>query len=231
MFIDVPTNLTPDDILWEGDLERLDETFRGDAGLARTALGKIKWWSAAEALTSQTGQPWNKPVGNRDYTLVRLSCTLYPPKHKRDHYQEVKLFVSLKAIEGRGDVTAYSLFPGRITSTREGKFSVKLTPQLKFVDAIDAKLGETGVEIPYPYALPIVQAYGQGQKQVEWRFIHQSDHPLIGDLTTFLVVDTPADSNGFWLSSELQAVLETRIGFVSLGTSEVPPQKVVRSIR
>ena len=54
MHIDVPINLTHDDILWEGSLERQDQTFRGKGEIARVALGKIKWWPAADALTSQT---------------------------------------------------------------------------------------------------------------------------------------------------------------------------------
>ena len=110
-------------------------------------------------------QAWNKPIGNRDYTLVRLSSTLYSLKQKHAHYQDVKLIASMVPLNRQGDVTAYTLYPDRITSTRQGKVSVKLTPQLKFVEAIDAKLGEAGVEIDYPYALPVVQAYGQGQSQ------------------------------------------------------------------
>ena len=231
MNIDVPTHLEPEEILWEGELEQLGETFRGGEGTARIALGKIRWWRAADAPTGQTGEVWNKPVGNRDYTLVRLSCTLYPPPQKNDRYQEVRLHAAMTPLRGRGDITAYTLFPERITSVREGTFSLKLTPQLKFVNAIDAKLGEAGVDIPYPYALPVVQAFGQGQRQVEWRFTHQADHPLIGDLTTFLVADAPAGSNGFWLQLRLGAEVQTRLGPIMLGTSQIPAQKVGQAIR
>lgn len=230
MIIDVPTHLEPEEILWEGELEQLGETFRGGEGDARIALGKLKWWRAADALTGQTGEVWNKPVGNRDYTLVRLSCTLYPPRQSSDRYQEVRLHAGMRPMTGRADITAYALFPERITSVREGKLSMKLTPQLKFVDAIDARLGEAGVEISYPYALPVMQAYGQGQSRVEWRFFHQTDHPLIGDLTTFLVADAPAGSNGFWLDLQLSATLQSRFGPIPLGTANIPSQRVGQAI-
>jgi hypothetical protein len=233
MKIQTPATLTSDQIAWEGELVPPEEVTLGTKGTrpaARAALGKPVWWPAAAAVAGETGNTWTPPAGDRRYTLIRLSCTLYPPRHRRTHYQEAHLRVRLKSVDGNGRVVAHDLYPDKITTPAQGKYSIKLSPALKFVKAIDLSLGELGAEIAYERALPVAQSYGQGGNTPEWRFTHQPAHPLQGDISVYLVSDAPADVDA-WLELDLVATLSTTYGPLTVASPDPVTAHIAQTTR
>ena len=103
-------------VAWEGALEPLGETYRA-ALSARVTLGEPVWWSAAEALKSQTGKEWAPPAGGRVYTLVQLTCSLHEPTAARTRYRRATLAATLSPQYGSGRVFGSKIAPGGISKT------------------------------------------------------------------------------------------------------------------
>jgi hypothetical protein len=217
-----PEQLTPEEILWEGDLaptgdESIFKSADPDA-VARVAIGRPVSWDAAAAVEGETGKTWTAPANDRRYTLLRLACTLYPPTAKRTTYRSATLIAYLRPRNGSTQVVAHDLYPQRVTQVNTGKAKVGLTPELKFSEAFSLKAGELGAEIEFQRAIPVVQSYGLGQSQPQWQFQTHAAHPLLGDQFVYLVADAAASAGGLRLTVELVATLETKWGMILLRT-------------
>ncbi|HLF25839.1 MAG TPA: hypothetical protein VJG32_05845 [Anaerolineae bacterium] len=106
--------VTPNEIervAWEGYLQPLGQTYRTAAPLPKVTLGEPEWWPAADALESQLGKKWTPPAADRNYTLVRLACTLHPPNDKSVQYAEATFTAYLRPRQGGGSVIAHELHP------------------------------------------------------------------------------------------------------------------------
>ncbi len=156
MRIETPTTI--ERAAWDGELvpRGVNQTFRGAAEPVRATIGEPVWWSAAQAMESETGKKWTPPADSRWYTLVQISCTLHKPTDPHTHFTEATLTVYLLPRQGAGEVRAQVLFPIRETADDTGKKTVKLTPELKFADVISFKPGELGAEIDYHKAFPVI---------------------------------------------------------------------------
>ena len=218
MRILTPTEL--ERVAWEGELESLAETFKGTASKARVAIGEPVWWPASRAMESQTGKKWSPPAGDRRYTLLRLACTLYPASEPRTAFAEATFTAYLSPRYGSQKVLAHDLYPQRLSAESKGKFIVGLKPELKFAQAIDAKLIELGTEIEYVQAFPVIQGYGLGESTPYWQFEHHAANPLLGCQSVYVVLSAPHDACGVRVSVELIAKLETRWGPVHLALPE-----------
>jgi len=218
MHIVTPTEL--ERVAWEGELEPLAETFKGHSSKARVAIGEPVWWPAEQAMESQTGKKWSPPAGDRRYTLLRLACTLYPSNEARTTFAEATFTAYLSPRYGSQKVLAHDLYPQRLTAESKGKFTVGLKPELKFAQAIDAKLIELGAEIEYVQAFPVIQGYGLGESRPYWQFEHHAANPLLGCQSVYVVLSAPQDAGGVRVSVELIAKLETRFGPVHLALPE-----------
>jgi hypothetical protein len=218
-------------VAWEGELEPLAETFKGPGGKARVAIGEPVWWPASRAMESQTGKKWSPPAGDRRYTLVRLACTLYPASEPRTHFAQATLTAFLRPGHGSQPVLAHDLYPQRLTAESKGKFTVGLKPELKFAQAIDAKLIELGAEIEYVQAFPVIQGYGLGESRPYWQFARHAANPLLGCQSVYVVLSAPQDAGGVRVSVELIAKLETRWGPVHLALPEDAKANLSRAVQ
>lgn len=216
--------VTPRDIeevAWEGYLEPSGEVYRKGVTLPRVTLGEPAWWPAEEALQAETGTAWQPPAGDRRYALLRLACTLHPPREAGDHYTAATLSAYLRPAGGAaGAVVAHDLYPRRLTAERIGTFSVTLGPDLQFGSAVKFGLGEVGAEIEYRQAFPVIQGYGLGESAPYWQFARHAAHPLLGCQSVLAVLAAPGDAGGVRLSVELVVTLETRYGPFRLGLPE-----------
>jgi len=210
------TPTTIEHIAWEGALEPIAGTFAGTDTPPRVAIGELVWWTAGQAMANETGKAWTPPADDRMYLLVRLACNLYPPSGARAQYTEAALTVHLQSRQGNGKAVAHDLFPQRLTVDQAGKFTVALTPELKFAEAFEAKVLEVGAEIEYHKAFPVIQGYGLGAANAEWRFTHHSAHPLLGCQSVYILVASPREAGGVRLNIELTATVESRFGPIRL---------------
>jgi hypothetical protein len=217
-------------VAWEGYLEPLGETYRSGTSLPRATLGEPVWWPAEQAMEGETGKKWSPPAGERDYTLVRLACTLHPPDEPRARYVEASLTAYLRPRYGAGRVVAHDLYPQRLGVENKGKFSVGLGPDLKFAGALEASLFEVGAEIEYLKVFPVIQGFGLGETSPYWAFAHHAAHPLLGCQCVYLVLAAPEDAGGARLGVELVATLETRYGPLRVGLPEEARAHVSRTI-
>ncbi len=222
MRIITPTEIKSEHIAWEGSLEPLAESFSVRTARPRVTLGQPVWWSAEQAMQSETGKQWTPPAGNRRYTLVRLACTLHPPSNPQAsfRYTEARLNTYLRPHYGAGSVIAHDLYPQRLSADQKKKYSVGLGPDLKFAQLFEASLFEVGAEIEVNHAFPVVQGYGLGESAPYWQFAHHQARPLLGCQSVYVVLDAPGDAEGARLSVTLNASLETRFGPVRLGLPE-----------
>jgi hypothetical protein len=241
MRIITPTEIDADQVAWEGALEPLDESLGPDPlarGLLKGAprrphvtLGEPAWWSAEEAMESETGKPWAPPASDRLYTLVRLVCTLHPPEDQRSRYSEAELSAYLRPRSaGAGTVVAHDLYPQRLTVEQKGTFKIGLKPDLKFAGVLDISPLHVGAEIEFPQVFPVVQGYGLGESRPYWQFVHHSGHPLLGCQSVYAVVDAPGEAGGVRLTVELVATLETHFGPIRMGLPEEARVSVSRTI-
>lgn len=210
MFITTPTTI--EKVAWEGVLEPLGGALRSADVPPRVTIGEPVWWTAAQALASETGKTWTPPSDGRDYVLTRLACNLYPPSNERIRYTEMVMTAYLRPRQGGGKVFAHDLFPQKLNADDAGKFTFKLTPQLKFAEAIDVKLLEVGAEIEYHRAFPVIRGIGLGESRAEWTFQHHATHPLAGCQSVYLLFAAPQDADGVRLTIELLATMENRLG-------------------
>ena len=226
--------ITPDEIeqvAWEGALEPLGAAFKEAAPTPRVTLGEPVCWPAEQAMEGETGKKWTPPAGDTRYTLVRLACTLHPPDGPRTRYTEATLTADLRPRQGERLIVAHDLYPQRLTAETKGTYTVKLGPDLKFADVVEAKLLEVGAEIEYRKVFPVVQGYGLGERRPYWRFAHHAASPLVGCQSVYLVVAAPRDAGDVQLGIELVATLETRYGPIRVGLPQEAQAQISRTIQ
>jgi hypothetical protein len=228
MRIITPTEI--EQVAWEGTLEPQGAAFKDPAALPKVTIGEPTFWAAEQALAGETGKRWSPPGDGKRYTLVRLACTLHPPAAPRTRYAEATLTATLSPRGGARLIVAHDLYPLRATADSKRTYTVKLSPALKFADAVDAKLGEAGAEIEYHHVFPVIQGFGLGERQPYWRFAHHAASPLLGSQSVYLVVAAPRDAGDVQVAVALVANVETRFGPFRAGLPESAQAYVVRTI-
>jgi hypothetical protein len=226
--------ITPSEIqqvAWEGTLAPLGAAFKDPVPLPRVTIGEPAFWSAEQALEGETGKKWSPPANGDRYTLVRLACTLHAPDSARTRYAEATLTADLRPRQGARLIIAHDLYPQRLTAEDKASYTVKLGPELKFADLLDAKLLEVGAEIEYHKVFPVIQGFGLGERRPYWRFAHHSANPLLGSQSVYLVVAAPRDAGDVQIGIELVATLETRYGPIRVGLPEQAQAQVSRTIK
>lgn len=228
MRIVTPTEIK--DAAWDGYLQPQGEVFRSAAALPRVTLGEPAWWPAEQALESETGKVWTPPAGDRRYTLVRLACTLHPPREERSRYTQATLQAYLRGMRGSGRVVAHDLYPQRRSAEEKGAFKFSLGPDLRFAEMVDLSLAEVGAEIEYRQVFPVIQGFGLGESGPYWQFSRHATHPLLGSQFVYALLATPADAGGLRLSVEMVATWETRFGPMRVGLPEAARAHASRTI-
>ncbi len=103
MYIRTPTKIQS--IAWEGPLES-PAAKSPSAARPIVTLGRPEIWPAAEALENEVGKKWTPPLGNAEFWLVRLACTLRkPPGRERITEAEQRLYLRPRSGEGEHDRT------------------------------------------------------------------------------------------------------------------------------
>jgi len=216
MRIVTPTEI--ESVAWEGELI-LPPTMMSAGHPERpvVTLGRPAIWPAGEALENEVGQKWTPPLGDADYWLVRLACTLREPPG-RPRIVEATETLYLRPQEGNGGETyAYRLFPERGSVETKIEFSVKLDPELKFEGGLEVKPGEIGATIEYRRVYPVIQSYDAGQDAPYWVFRSHAAHPLDGTQFVYAVVVTKPAASVARAFVSLTATVETRFARVRFG--------------
>ncbi|MFZ1398864.1 MAG: hypothetical protein WAS33_18310 [Candidatus Promineifilaceae bacterium] len=207
-------------LAWDGQLEPLSKSLGAAAVPPRISLGQPVIWDVAAAVKNELGRDWTPPRADLAYALVGLACTLHPLANGDGRYATARLEAYLRPRYGSGPAFAHDLFPLRHTVQDKGKFTVGLTPELKFADAIDAKLLEVGVEKEHTAVYPVIQAYGLGESNPYWEFQQHSQFPLQGSQKLYLLAAGPADVPLMLRLNLIATVEHRRWGLIPYG----PPQ-------
>ena len=217
---------------WEGTLEPLAVSFGSPTAQPRVnvTLGEPAVWSAEQALAGETGKQWSPPADGKRYALVRLACTLHPLADPQARFSEARLMATLSVEGGAALIVAHDLYPLRVGADAKGTYTLKLGPELKFADAIDAKLGEVGAEIEYHKVLPVIQGIGLGERQPYWQLAHHAANPLLGSQSVYLVVAAPPNAGRVSVTIALMATIETRFGPFRVGLPDSAQADLVRRI-
>lgn len=214
---------SPADIAWEGELEASAMTKSAGAASVTASLGKPEIWRVEDALENHTGQPWVPPQGNTRFWLVRLACTLHPPR-KHEVMLEAKLSLALGAADGGEDaVYAFSLFPEQLEAEEKHGFKASLGPKLKFAKA-ELSAGEIGVNFEYRKVFPVITAFGAGEAYPYWIFQPHASAPLIGSQFVYAVVGGDRAGQG---EISFTVTVDGKFGPLRLGL----PRAAVRSTR
>ena len=228
MRIVTPTEI--EEVAWDGYLQPQGEVYRKAAILPRVTLGEPVWWPAEQAMEGETGKLWAPPAGDWRYLLVRLACTLHPPREERSLYTEATLHAYLRAARGPGRVVAQDLYPQRRSAEQKGAFTFSLGPDLRFAEAVDLRLMEVGAEIEYQQVFPVIQGFGLGESNPYWQFTRHATFPLLGCQYVYALLAAPAGAGGVRLSVEMVATWETRYGPLRVGLPEEARAHVSRTL-
>ncbi|MBU0496233.1 MAG: hypothetical protein KKA73_24310 [Chloroflexi bacterium] len=210
-------------VAWEGELVAPRTTRGGSADRPVATIGQPEIWPAAEALDVKVGQKWAAPLGDAEYWLVRLACTLRQPPG-RSAIVEATQTLHLRSrdrVAGDRDVYAFDLYPERLGVENKAQFDVSLGPELKFADGAGITVGEVGATIEYRKVFPVIQAYGTGEPSPSWVFKPHAAHPLDGCQCVYAVVAARSNAGGARATITLTATVDTELfGRVRLGLPE-----------
>lgn len=218
-----PTHL--DHVAWQGELEPA-QTLRGAESVQRpfVQIGRPEVWPAADALQAEVGRAWVKPLGDADFWLVRLACTLRAPgglTKLTSAEQRVQMRPRNPRVPADA-AYAFSLFPDRLSVEDKVEQSVSLGPELKFEKVADLKLGSVGAKIEYKKVFPVIQGYNVGRPDPYWVYRAHAAYPLDGSQCVYAVVAARAGAGGVRLLLTVIATLETQFGPIRFG----PPEAV-----
>lgn len=218
MQIVTPTTL--DQIVWQGNLEPdAKELQPKTPARPAAALGQVEIWPAS-ALEQAFGKPWNPPLGNADFWLIRVACTLRNPGGM-ETITNAELVLDLRPInfQAAAEATyAFSLLPDLVTVDNPAEFEARLNPELTFGKDMSVKLGQVGVTITFRNVFPIIQAYDVGTPTPSWRFRAHANRPLDGDQFCYAVIAAHPGADGIFGEVALFATLDTQFGPLRFGT-------------
>ena len=217
MHIVTPTEI--ESVAWEGELAapETSRSFRLDLSKPPVVtIGNPEVWPAAQALENEVGQRWVPPMGDAQYWLVRLACTLREPSGLRSITEALQT-LSLRPRTRQaasGSTYAYSLFPDRLAVEDRAEFSISLGPKLKFGTAAELEVGQLGAKIDYRKVFPVIQSYGAGEPYPYWIFKPHPKHPLMGSQFVYAVVVAKAGAEGIQAGVDLR--VETKVARFAL---------------
>ena len=218
-------------VAWEGELvppETMRSTLRARP---RATIGQPEFWPAAEALAHEAlpgplAPPWTPPVGEADFWLLRLACTLREPEGAL-HLDEAQLALYLRpraAAMPAESTYAYSLYPERETAEREREWTATLTPELTFKTGPDAEIalkpGELGATFKQRRAFPTITAYDVGTPAPYWVFKRHRARPLPGIQVLWAVIAARRGSDGVRAGVFLTATMRRDRDVFRLGVPE-----------
>ena len=222
MQITTPTEI--ESVAWEGKLIAPEISYTlSTQERPVVTIGQPEIWPAAEALENQVGQKWTPPMGDADYWLVRLACTLRDPPGS-PNITEASQMLYLRPRNSQADENAayaYSLYPDRLGVEDKGEYSISLGPELKFADGSGFSVGQLGTKIEYRQVFPAIQSYGAGEPNPYWIFRPHTAHPLEGSQFVYAVAVAQAGAGGIRASVELIVTVETKLGgLIRYGTPQ-----------
>jgi len=222
MQITTPTEITS--VAWEGALVAPAVSYAAKSPTRLTAtIGRPEIWAVAGALENEVGQKWTPPLGDADYWLIRLACTLRDPSG-RQTITEAQQQLSLRprnSQAGENAAYAYSLYPDRLSVEDKGETSASLGPELKFADGSGFSVAQLGTKIEHRQVFPVVQSYGAGEANPYWIFKPHDAHPLEGSQFVYAVAVARAGAGGIRASLELVVTVETKLGgIIKYGTPQ-----------
>jgi hypothetical protein len=221
MHIITPTEITS--VAWEGELVAPAVSYAlSTQERPVVTIGRPEMWTVAEALENQVGQKWTPPLGDADYWLVRLACTLRNPSGRQTITEaEQRLYLRPRnSSAGQAAAYAFSLFPDRLGVEDRGEVSASLGPELKFADGSGFSVGQLGARIECRQVFPVIQGYGAGESTPYWVFKPHAAHPLEGSQYVYAVTVARANAGGIRASVELVVTVETQFGPVRFGAPE-----------
>jgi hypothetical protein len=105
-----------------------------------------------------------------DRYLVTQPFTIHPPLDDA-RYEKVVLQVHFSDPK----VIAYDLEPKRIVKEQKKNVKFELTPEFKFRELFNAKLGSLSYGLEFQVLEPTIIAYGQGENKIYWEYRKGSD--------------------------------------------------------
>ena len=212
MHIITPTTI--ESVAWEGKLIAPSTVYAvRSSDRPVVTIGHPEIWPVAEALQNQVGQKWVPPLGDADYWLVRLACTLRDPRGL-SNITEAQQTLNLRPQNknaGHAATYVFSLYPDRLTVESQREFNVSLGPELKFSGA-ELKLGEVGAKIEYRKVFPVIQSYGAGESEPYWIFQRHASHPLDGSQFVYAVVVAKGGAGSIRAAINLTVTVEGPFG-------------------
>jgi len=218
MHIITPTEI--ESVAWEGELiapATITRTIHPSERPTVT-IGRHELWTV-EDLENLVNQKWVRPMGNADYWLLRLACTLHEPPGRQDITEAQQTLYLRPKSELAGDNAAYafSLFPDRLGVEDKVELNISLGPELKFASGAEFKAGQLGAKIEYSKVFPVIQSYGVGESIPYWLFKPHAKHPLEGSQFVYAVVAAMKGADGISASVDLRVTAETKFGPVRFG--------------
>ena len=220
MHIETPDSI--ESVLWEGELEAPSVVYSlRSSDRPKVTIGEPAIWKAEDALEIQTGHKWVPPMGDAEYFLVRLTCTLRKPQGRAacvEARQELKLRPQ-EFDASPQSAYAFDLYPERLGVEDKVNRTVQLSPGLKFSSGAQFNAGQVGASIEYKKVFPVIQAYGVGESRPYWEFKKHKSFPLEGSQSVLAVIACGPESRGAWARVDLTVTVESAFGPIRYGTT------------
>jgi hypothetical protein len=208
------------DVAWQGELVAPENSF-GPKSPSRplVTIGQIELWRAEEALETEVGKKWTPPLGDANYWLVRLACTLHGPDSMPIGEAQQTLALRPRNPRERPEaVYAFSLFPERLTAEQKGELSAALGPELKFGDAASLKAGQLSAKIELRKVYPVIQSYGAGEPTPYWIFKAHASQPIEGTQFVYAVIVDRAGADGVQADVDITVTAQSQFGPIRYGS-------------
>ena len=170
------------------------------------------------------------PLGDARYWLVRLACSLHPPKHGTINKAWQNLILQPQRHNASATTYAHSLYPLRLTVEESRERNAKIGPELKIGEFIDGSLGEVGVTIGYKKVFPVIQSYEVGTPHPYWTFRAHAGHPLEGTQYVYAVVAAKPATATIQAAVEIIVELESDFGLFRFGIPKEVQQNLAFKI-
>lgn len=228
MLITTPTDIA--NVIYQGPLEfsetnteRLTETNKAVtpeeiAGWDRpvVTIGEPIWWNIGQIYQAEGKLPPSAlglQLREADLFLLQMACSFRPSRHGRIEWARFGVYMRPRNTTASNPITL-DLHPLEIYDKLQRDVRVSVSPSLKFVESVEASLGEVAIQLQYTELLPVMTAVGAQESNFSWDMRETREYPLRGVRIFHALIKCPQDARGVRTSFEVAADVITPRGLL-----------------
>lgn len=179
-------------------------------------IGEPVWWSVAQIYQAEGKLPPSTlglQLREADLFLLQMACSFRPSRHGRIEWARFGVYMRSRNTAASKPITL-DLHPMEVYDESRRDVHVSISPSLKFVETVEASLGEVAIQLQYSELLPVMTAAGAQESNFSWDMRETREHPLRGVRIFHALVKCPHGVRGVRTSFEVAADVVTPRGLL-----------------